>query len=196
MKEDNNKKKKTKKKRKIKKGHIKKKLKTLYKQKIIRDFVIMLLVQIAIICLWVIATEKPIDWNETKTIDVTVDDTVYCSGYKRHSTYYVVSDGERYHFPNCGIFGKYPHSKLNKAIHIGDRLTITYYEDTVLFEKRNFVVAASSDTEAYITKEDYYNGYKGKPIISNVILSIVEVLFVGYVFLYISLHKEMLDFRK
>lgn len=189
MKEESNKKK-AKKKKRIKKGHIKKKLKTLYKQKIIRDFVYFLLAQIfvAFLIICIVYSCGNIDVSKAKTVDITVEEiTYYHSTPLSRSMFCVVSDSVEYVFPR-------PLQDLEKSIHVGDELELRYVEQNEWLTEINYVLDARSGTNVYRT----YSGVSkilwgvwciGLPIV-------LETIYIFILAIYIWLHKEMLDFRK
>ena len=149
MKEENNKKK-AKKKRKIKKGHIKKKLKTLYKQKVIRDFVVLFLIQIIIICFFCFAYFDTVDVSNAKTVEITVERIDYRQlPLVLNLLLCVYSDSNEYVFPRASTFQDYGNAELEKAIHIGDKLELTYVERNWRFNEINYIVDARSGNEIY-----------------------------------------------
>ncbi len=190
MKEDNNKKIKAKKKRKIKKGHIKKKLKTLYKQKIIRDFVLFLLAQIfvAFLIICIVYSCGNIDVSKAKTVNITVEDTTYYySTPLSRRMFCVASDSVEYVFPR-------PYDDLEKLIHVGDELELRYVEQNEWLTEINYVLDARSGTNVYRTYSGVSKILRGVWCIGLPI--VFETIYIIILAVYISLHKEMLDFRK
>ena len=196
MKEDNNKKKKTKKKRKIKKGHIKKKLKTLYKQKVIRDFVVLFLIQIIIICFFCFLYFDTVDVSNAKTIEITVERIDYRLIPLVRNLLCVYSDSDEYVFPRNSTFQEYGNAKLEKAIHIGDKLELTYVEMNWRFNEINYIVDARSGNEIYRNIETYTEPNLISRIFWWAVPIVIEVIYLAIVFLFIWIHKEKLDFRK
>ena len=196
MKEENNKKK-AKKKRKIKKGHIKKKLKTLYKQKVIRDFVVLFLIQIIIICFFCFAYFDTVDVSNAKTVEITVERIDYRQlPLVLNLLLCVYSDSDEYVFPRASTFQDYGNAELEKAIHIGDKLELTYVERNWRFNEINYIVDARSGNEIYRNIEIYTERGFISTMFRWAIPIVIEVIYLAIVFLFIWIHKEKLDFRK
>lgn len=82
---------------------------------------------------------------------------------------------------------------MEKSIHVGDELELRYVEQNEWLTEINYVLEARSGTDVYRT----YSEAKILWEVWCIGLSIVfEAIYIIILAVYISLHKEMLDFRK
>ena len=141
------------------------------------------------------STSFPIDVKDTKQIDITVEDTYCVRSYGRHSReswFVVVADSEKYWFEYHGSFDKYSVDQLYKSISKGDGLRLTYYETSyIVYGKVNVVVDARAEAEIYRSFESYNRARQGIPTLGVIIFSIIELVFVGIVFVNIWLNKSI-----
>ena len=153
---------------------------------LIRSALIFLFVQALFIIVFVY-TVRPISAMDLKEAQITVDHTFYI-----HSDLSVDEGSDRYVFKPEP---PQPHPrKLNKMIHVGEKLSIRYYEVHRLFYTENIIVDARSETEVYRCIDD--RGRISRPV-AIVIFSILELGSIGIVWLDISLKKNVIkDFRR
>ena len=164
----------------------KSKLSLIEKSKI-RTILILILIQLLIIISFAffMSGAQQIDINDTKRIDITVDD-MYIFRVSKERQLFVVADSTCYLFTGRATFDDYSVHKLYNSISKGDRLSLIYYEsDRILFKKVNVVVDARTETETYRTLEEYNRGKQGIPTLVVVLYSIIELVFVGIVFVYV-----------
>ena len=135
---------------------------------------------------------QSINANDTKQVDIIVDD-IYYFRVPRENLLVVVANSTKYFFTSRATFDDYSVSQLYNAISKGDRLSLIYYEsDSIAFEKINVVVGARSEAQIYRTLEAYNQGKKGVPAVVIIIMSIIELVFAGIVFIYIWLNYHMI----
>ena len=82
---------------------------------------------------------------------------------------------------------------MEKSIHVGDELELRYVEQNEWLTEINYVLEARSGT-------DFYRTYSEAKILWEVwcigLPIVFETIYIFILAVYISLHKEMLDFRK
>ncbi len=154
-------------------------------KRLIRTALIFLFVQVMLIIAFVYAI-RPIHAMDLKEAQITVDDAYY------HKYALVIHDGSnRYVFQNEHLQTRT--RKLSKMIDIGEKLSIKYYEKHRLFYTKNIILDARSETEVYRCIDDMER--LSRPV-TIVILSLFEMGFIGIVWLYVFLQKNVIkDFR-
>ena len=163
---------------------------SLSDKKIIRYILLFVLIQALIICVFIflISDNQPININETKLVDVIVDD-IYCFRVRGENWLCLVADSTKYLFFSRATFADYSVHELYTSISKGDRLSLRYYESNSGLLKiskiSNIVVDARSETEIYRTLEEYNRGIQGGTIGLIIIFLVVELIFVGVFVLYI-----------
>lgn len=161
---------------------------------LIRSVLIVILVQVLIILLFVNTwkTSHPIDVTEAKKVEVTVDDTYYLS-LRRSSRLIIVSDGAEYWIESRVFSSETSAGKLYDTISKGDKLSLIYCERTTLFWGNvNMVYDARTETEVYRSLEKYNRKQENAPIFVIIVFSVIELLFIGFVFLSIWLQKNVI----
>lgn len=158
---------------------------SLAEKKLLRTVIVLVLIQLLIIFTFVFMfrNSQQINVNDTKQIDITVND-VYYFRVLRENWLFVVSDSTEYLFTSRSTIKEYSVSKLYESIHEGDELFLMYKETYTVLGKVNLVVDARSKTETYRTIEDYNDGKQGIPVFLVVVFSIIEIVFIGIVFVY------------
>lgn len=138
-----------------------------------------------------LSNSQPIDIQDTKQIDITVEDSYY---FKIPSEYRLIvfSDSTKYLFESRATFEEYSVSKLYETISVGDRLSLIYYEADSALGKINIVVDARTETETYRSFEEYNRGKEGVPTAVVIIFSIIELTFCGIVILYIWFNSNII----
>ncbi|MBQ8576070.1 MAG: hypothetical protein IJ447_08505 [Clostridia bacterium] len=151
---------------------VKRNLKNLKK----RTIVCAVLVQMLLVVFLVngIIDSQPIKPEETQQATIIVEKKKYSS---RPDWFIVYSDSQKYYFNNFGVFGNYANSELNDSISVGEKLTLTYFEDYHLFANRNWVVDARSETEVFRTLDEYNEMHSGGDIAVIIIFCIFEIIF-------------------
>ena len=169
--------------------HMKKKKFSLIERKTLRMIVLSSLIQLIIFLLFLclLISSQQIDVNDTKQIDIIVDD-IYYSRVSREYWLFIVSDSTKYLFKGRPTFEEYSVDELYESISRGSKLSLRYYETHSILGKVNLVVDARSETETYRSIEEYNQAKQGIPIVIFVLFSIIELLFVGIVFLYVYLN--------
>lgn len=158
----------------------------------IRSILILGLVQILIIFAFIrmFNIGQPISTRDTKQIDIIVED-VYPISTRREQWLVIIADSEKYLFESHSTFDTYSLEELNKSISKGDKLSLRYYEEYLVFRKTNLVVDARTETETYRTLEEYNSGKQGVPVFVIVVFSIIEIIFVGIIFVYVWLNYSI-----
>lgn len=172
---------------------------SLPEKKLLRMVIVLFLIQLAIFFAFVsmFSDSQQINVKDTKQIDIIVDD-VYYFRVPREDWLFVVSDSTEYLFKSRSTFGEYSVSRLYESIHEGDKLSLMFRETYTILGKVNLVVDAQSQTETYRTIENYNEGKKGVPIVISIIFSIIEVGFIGIIFVYGWINRSIFKgvFRK
>ena len=134
---------------------------------------------------------QQIDINDTKHIDITVDD-IYIIRVPKEDWLFIVADSTYYLFTSRATFEDYSVHELYNSIFEGDHLSLIYYEsDSILFKKVNTVVDARTETETYRTFEEYNRGKQGVPVFVVILFSIIEIIFVGIIFVYVWINYSI-----
>ena len=162
---------------------------SLAEKKLIRIGIGLVLIQLAIIFIfaYMLIGSQQINVNDTKQIDITVDD-IYYSRVPRENWLFVVSDSTEYLFTSRSTFEEYSVSELYETIAEGSKLSLRYYETHMILGKFNLVVDARSETETYRSIEEFNRGKQGVPAFVTIIFSIIELIFVGIVLIYVWLN--------
>lgn len=155
-------------------------------KRFIKAIFLFLIIQILIIFsfLLLVGGSQEININETKQIDITVDDT-YIIRVPKEDWLFVIADSTYYLFTGRATKEDYSVHELYNSISKGDCLSLRYYElDTILLKNVNKVVDARSDTEIYRNIEEYNYGRHGVDIFVIILCSIIEIIFIGIVIIY------------
>ena len=183
----------------MKKGHIKRKIKTLYKQKIIRDLLCLLLAQVAIVsvsCLFDRGTH--FDYGKVSSATVTVERLFKRKPIRYNSFLCFESGRDEYVLSEERDIGG-NNAVLDEVVHVGDTFNVKYVKKNILFVGEvNYVVDLRDDTQVYRSLDDLIE-YKERPyrqVIRIIFWVVVEVIYAGIVFIYIWLNSYMLDFSK
>ena len=134
---------------------------------------------------------QPISTQDTKQTDIIVED-IYLISIPKELWLVIIADSEKYVFGSHSIFDTYSLEELNKAISKGDKLSLMYYEEYVYFRKTNLVVDARTETENYRTLEEYNRGKQGVPVFVAILFSIIEIVFIGIIFVYVWLKHNVI----
>ena len=165
---------------------------SLVETKSIRVMLLLVIIQFLIAILFVLFVRgsRQINMNDTKQIDITVDD-IYIIRVAREDQLVVVADSTEYLFEGRSTFEDHSVHELYDSISKGDNLSLIYYEsDRILFKNANVVVDARTETEIYRDFEEYNRGRQGVPIFVVILFSIIELFFIGIVFVYVWLHYK------
>lgn len=160
---------------------------SLVETKSIRVMLLFVIIQFLIVILFVLLVRgsRQIDMNDTKQIDITVDD-IYIIRVAGEDQLVVVADSTEYLFEGRATFEDHSVHALYNSISKGDSLSLIYYEsDRILFKNANVVVDARTETEIYRDFEEYNRGMQGVPIFVVILFSIIELFFIGIVFVYV-----------
>lgn len=149
---------------------------------------VQMLILIAFIRMYNIG--QPISIHDTKQTDIIVED-IYPISTRKEQWLVIVANSEKYLFESHSTFDTYSLEELNKSISKGDKLSLRYYEGYIVFRKTNMIVDARSETETYRTLEEYNSGKQGVPIFVIVLFSIIEIVFVGIIFVYVWLNYSV-----
>ena len=166
---------------------------SLAEKKLFRTVIVFVLIQllIAFAFIQMFSDGQPISIQDVKKIDVTVDD-VYLVRAPKHDWLFVVSDSTKYLFRSSSTFKEGAVSALHKSISEGDELSLKYYEAEYFWGKANVVVDARTETETYRTIEEYNRARQGVPVFVVIMFSVIELVFVGIIFLYIWLNYNII----
>ena len=166
---------------------------SLAEKKLLKTVIALILIQFAIVLILTPSMNpKPIGVEDTKQIDITVDDIYYFNFSKRGSWFVVVSDSTMYRFPSRTTFEEYSVGKLYRSIHKGDKLSLMYRESYTIFGKINWVVDARSGSEIYRTIEEYNVGRQRMKVFVAILFSIIEIVFIGIIFVYVWLNHNVI----
>lgn len=150
---------------------------------------ILVLIQIIIVFTFVhmLIGSQQINPNDTKQIDIVVDD-IYYFRIPRENCLFLVSDSTKYLFKSRSTFEEYSVDELYKSISEGNKLALRYREIHNIFGKVNLVVDARTETKIYRSIEEYNHGKQGVPLVVAVVFSVMELIFVGIVSAYVWLN--------
>ncbi|MBO5906559.1 MAG: hypothetical protein J6Q85_00200 [Clostridia bacterium] len=159
---------------------------SLVEKKLFRAVILLALIQLVIIFIFVyiLIDSKQINVNDTKQIEITVDD-VCCFRVARENWLFVSSGTTKYLFKGRPTLEEHSVSELYESISEGDKLFLMYRETYEIIGKVNLVVDARSETEAYRTIEEYNRGKQGVLFFVSIGFSIIEIVFVGIVLVYV-----------
>ena len=162
---------------------------------LIRDFIIAILIQIAIIPLVVLGYKNsfPVDLSETETYEVTVDYTEYTSGGRRSEPklYIKGTDSKLYVFTNLGFRTEPTPRQLYKMLSEGDHLTITCHKGFNIFRGIVYnILEVSRGNEVYRTYDQYVKSREGLPTLLIIFFSILELIFIFGVIIRFSSEKN------
>ena len=162
---------------------------SLLEKKTLRVVIVLALIQSVIVFTFVhmLIGSHQININDTKQIDIIVDD-IYYFRIPRENWLVVVSDSTKYLFVSRSTLEEYSVNELYKFISEDHKLSLRYYETHNIFGKVNLVVDARSETETYRSIEEYNRGKQGIPAFVTIIFSVIELIFVGIVFMYVWLN--------
>lgn len=172
---------------------------SVVEKRIIRSMLMLGLVQMLILIAFIRMYNigQPISIHDTKQTDIIVED-IYPISTRKEQWLVIVANSEKYLFESHSTFDTYSLEELNKSISKGDKLSLRYYEEYIVFRKTNLIVDARTETETYRTIEDYNSAKQGLPVFVVIVFSIVEIVFVGIVFIYVWLNHSIFKgvFRK
>ena len=150
-----------------------------------------ILIQLVIVAIFVVVLDesKPIDLQQTRQINITIDDVHY---YKTISEFRLVVcyNSKKYTFTSRATVGDYSVRKLYDTISVGDKLSVLYYEKDGIFAKNNIIVDARTETETYRSFENYVKGKRGLSSFVIVVFVISEVIVCGAFLFYIIIWKR------
>jgi len=166
----------------------------VFKINTIKTILKFVLLQLIILLVFIQAGKNsiPIDIKDTKQKDIIVSDTYCLPLGKFHNDYLLVVDNEETEYMFADVnSASYSERELEKLISKGDRLLLTYYEGKILlFIKVNIIVDARTQTQVYLTLDEYNEGRAGAPAII-VLFSIIEFLFICFTILYFNVNFGM-----
>lgn len=162
---------------------------SLAEKKLIRIVIVLALIQLVIIFIFahMLIGSQQINVNDTKQIDITVDD-IYYFRVPRENWLFVVSDSTKYLFKSRSTFEEHSVNELYESIIEGAKLSLMYQETHTVLGNVNLVVDARSETETYRSLEEFNRGKQGVPVFVTIIFSIIELIFVGIVLVYVWLN--------
>ena len=165
---------------------------SIVEKRLIRSMLILGLVQILILIAFIrmFNIGQPVSIYDTKQADIIVED-IYLISSRKEQWLVIIVDSEKYVLESHSTFDTYSLEELNESISKGDKLSLRYYEGYVAFRKTNLVVDARTETELYRTIEKYNRGKQGVPIFVIVLFSIIEIVFVGILFVYVWLNYSV-----
>ena len=107
---------------------------SLAEKKLLRTVIVFALIQILIIFTFIrmMIDSQPISINDTKQIDVIVDD-IYYARVPRENWLFIVSDSTKYVFKSRSTFEERSVSELYELVSAGDKLSLRYYEKNNIF---------------------------------------------------------------
>lgn len=159
---------------------------SLGEKRCIKAIILFIIIQLFIIFsfLLLVSGSQQIDINNTKQIEITVDD-VHIIRVPKEDWLFVIADSTYYLFTGRATNEDYSVHELYNSISKGDSLSLRYYElDTVLLKNINKVVDARNETEIYRNIEEYNYGRHGVDIFVVILCSIIEIIFIGIVIIY------------
>ncbi len=172
---------------------------SLTEKDLLKELLVFVLVQITIAFVFAVFLNNShqIDINDTKQIDITVDD-LYSTKVMREEWLYVVADSTEYLFTARPTLEEYSVSELHNTISRGDRLSLTYCEtDHLVYGKLKIVVDARDDAEIYRTFDAYREGQQGVSVFAVILFSTIELIFIGVVLVYAWLNQNIIkDLRR
>ena len=162
---------------------------SLAEKKLIRTVIVLALIQFAIIFIFarMLIGSRQINANDTKQIDIIVDD-IYYFRVPRENWLVVVSDSTKYLLKGRSTSEEYSVNELYESIIEGTKLSLMYKETHTVLGNVNLVVDARSETETYRSLEEFNRGKQGAPAFVTIIFSIIELIFVGIVLVYVWLN--------
>ena len=134
---------------------------------------------------------QPISVNDTKQIEITVDD-IFFVRVPRENWLVVVSDSTKYLFKSRLTFEECSVDELYESISEGNKLSLKYYEEYNILGKSNLVVDARTESEIYRTIEGYNQSKQGVTTLVVIIFSIIELVFIGIICLYVWLNHNII----
>lgn len=154
-------------------------------KKILRMVIVFVLIQsvIAFAFVHMLSSSQQVNVNQTKQIDIIVEDKDYYR-VPREYWLFVVSNSTEYLFMGRSSNKEYSVSELYESISKGDKLSLRYSETNTIWGKVNLVVDARSETETYRNIDEYNHAKKGVPAFVIIIFFIIELIFVGIVYMY------------
>jgi len=162
---------------------------SLAEKKLIRIVIVPALIQLVIIFIFahMLIGSQQINVNDTKQIDITVDD-IYYFRVLRENWLFVVSDSTKYLFKSRSTFEEYSVNELYESISEGAELSLMYRETHTVLGNVNLVIDARSETKTYRSLEEFNRGKQGVPAFLTIMFSIIELIFVGIVLVYVWLN--------
>lgn len=164
---------------------------SLVEKKLLRTVIALVLIQLLFVftSIYALICSKPISENDTKQIEIIVDD-MYFVRVPRENWLVVVSDSTKYLFKSRLTFYECSVDELYESISEGNKLSLKYYEEYNILGKSNLVVDARTETEIYRTIEEYNQNKQGVPVLVIIIFSIIELVFIGIICLYVWLNHN------
>ena len=122
----------------------------------------------------------PIEKNQTKETTIVVEDTAYWRGWNQYE-FSIFSKSIEYSYPCLGALGPWASvHEMAENIKIGDKITIVYEEQAGLTQTRFLIVEARTQTDVFLTMEDFNEqrvmGYRGLVVIL-IILELICLFF-------------------
>lgn len=138
----------------------------------------------------IITGNWPVNIEDTTQITIVVENIEYSSsgrGTKSSTHLDIYAKGVPYRMSK----GTPTVSELYEMIEVDDEISLAYIKKISWFRKRNFIVAAHTDTEIYRTLEDYNSPLRyGSAIVFFLIIEIGYIL--GVVVLWKKVIKQLL----
>lgn len=165
---------------------------SIVEKRLIRSMLILGLVQILIVFTFIrtFSIGQPISVHDTKQTDIIVED-IYCISLRKEEWLVIIADLEKYLFESHSKFDEYSINELYESISEGTKLSLMYQETHNIFGRVNLVVDARSETETYRTIEEYNHGRQGVPVFVVILFSIIEIIFVGIIFVYVWINYSI-----
>ncbi len=166
---------------------------SVVEKKTLRTLIVFVVIQLVIIFVFVrlFRSSQQINIEDVKQIDITVDDTYRF--WTRHDSWLIVlSDSTDYLFASPPTDEESSLHEIYKSIHKGDKLSLMYQEIYNFLGKTNLVVDARSETQTFRTFEAYNKGKEGLPLFVIILSSVIEIAFIGIVFVSVWLDRNIL----
>ena len=158
-----------------------------------KAIIVIVIIQSLILIGFLVLLNKSQPVNITKATqrNIVVETVDYGRKYNE-SRLYVYENSIEYRFSRGALSNEYDSLfDISKAIHEGDRITITYIEKRGILTKTNLVIDAFSEDEVYLS----YRQYNSDKHMTRIILSVCFA-FLELVFIAISVFAIMIHFDK
>lgn len=173
---------------------MKKGARKMHRVNCIKFIIIAVLVQILILTVYLVPLFKtlPPPIEEAKHITVLVDKFEigeHWANRHKNSNYIIYANSTQYRIRKDGIL-----VSLGKdSIKPGDKLSLIYFEDQGVFRNKNFAIDVRSESEVFVSSQEYYDTLPKTIAGWSGIIGFFELIFIGIVVMYFIEHKN--DFK-